>query len=78
MDLHVNGTRIRVTLSRRNLLALLTKLDWPVSARTIERDFGDFVLAVTAEEDADHYRDRSPGPMHPQTERDIRPKTGRE
>lgn len=68
-------TVARVHLSRRNLLALLTKLDMDGSACTIFTDYDtpDGVrLVVTAEDDDEHYADRvPPGPMHPQTEADI-------
>jgi len=65
---------IRVVLSRRNLLALLAKLDGhpPESACTItfpgtSEEPG---LVVVAEPDAVHYQSRPTpsGPMHPDTE----------
>ena len=69
---------IAVRLSRRNLKTLLAKLDGSPadSACTIRRAVGDsvwptYVLTVIAEEDADHYGDRSPGETHPDTERAI-------
>jgi hypothetical protein len=57
---------IRVFLSRRNLTALLAKLDgWPEgSACTIVKG----QLMVCAERDDAHYRGRIPGAMHPSTE----------
>lgn len=57
----------RLVVSRRNLLALLTKLDGNplASACTIERE--GFYLQ--AEEDVVHYADRPAGPMHHDTER---------
>lgn len=61
------GGRIRVVLSKRNLLVLLTKLDWDESARTIIN--GD--VAVSAEPDEEHYKDHEPGEMHPLTEAAI-------
>ena len=64
--------RYTVTLSRRNLLALLTKLDDPTSLRTIFVPTANGVLYVTAEDDATHYANRpAPGSMSPRTERDI-------
>lgn len=60
-----------VTLSRRNLNALLAKLDGhpPASACRIERECDDgLYLSVVAQEDADHYCDRHPGRMHQATE----------
>lgn len=55
-------------LSRRNLQALLVKLDQPGSACTIigGRDAPGFT--VIAEDDDVHYSDREPGVMHPETE----------
>jgi hypothetical protein len=65
---------VRVTLSRRNLRALLAKLDGypPGSARTIERDDDAALLQVVAEEDDAHYAGREPGPAHPETEAAMR------
>lgn len=61
-----------VTLSRKNLLAGLHKLDMPGSARTIIS--GDDRLILKFETDAEHYADRPTGPagaMHPDTEKFI-------
>lgn len=58
----------RITLSRRNLLTLLHKLDVPDSRRTIFKD-GIF---VAAEEDSVHYGDVRPGRMSADTEAYIR------
>jgi hypothetical protein len=83
-DLHigsVEGGLVLVTLSRRNLLALLAKLDEPASWRTIaggyvycDEELVDGVtLAVRSEPDELHYADREPpGPMLPSTEASIR------
>jgi len=62
--------RVRVWLSRRNLLALLAKLDgYPQeSSCTLVKDG----LAVTAEEDKDHYNGVKGGKMHPETEKKIK------
>lgn len=64
-----------VTLSRRNLLGLLAKLDDPTSHRTLVKDeAGGLRLVVHAEEDAEHYQGRpegGPGPMVERTERAI-------
>lgn len=49
---------VAVTLSKRNLLALLAKVDDPSSHKTIFKNFMDtagFVLVVTAEPDILHY-----------------------
>ncbi len=50
-----------VELTRRNLLALLAKLDDPDSLRTIIDSEG--AMAVRAVEDSEHYSDRPPGVM---------------
>lgn len=61
-----------VVLSRRNLLALLLKLDEPESFRRIESNDcpNGWRVAVLAEDDDEHYGARPvpPGPMHPATE----------
>jgi hypothetical protein len=65
------GTTVMVTLSRRNLLALLHKLDMEGSARTLIKNEGAGKhLIVQAEDDEEHYnRPEGPaGPMHPETE----------
>ena len=55
-----------VTLSRRNLLTLLAKLEIPGSSRTIIKPDGTYVIA---EPDELHYQGRvPPGPMTPETE----------
>lgn len=59
----VNG---RIVLSRRNLLALLHKLDMPGSSCTLVAPGGEFV--VSAENDIEHYDGRHYGEMHPDTE----------
>ena len=48
-------------LSKRNLQALLAKLDDPNSKRTIIDP--DNQIAVKAVPDREHYADRDPGPM---------------
>ncbi len=58
---------IEIVLSKRNLLTLLSKLEWPDSAKTIT----DGDIYVRAESDEIHYKDRDPGPMHPRTEIDL-------
>ena len=64
------GLGIHIYLSRRNLLALLAKLDgYPEgSSCSIIKDG----LQVTAEEDEKHYRERVPGEMHRETERRMK------
>jgi hypothetical protein len=54
-----------VTLSRRNLLCLLAKLEIPGSQRSIVKGDGTMIVA---EPDELHYLGRQPGPMAPDTE----------
>ena len=69
--MRVNEHEHAITLSRRNLLALLHKLEMEGSKRTIISDGGDG-WAVTVEVDEEHYKDRiPPGIMHPSTEEFI-------
>lgn len=77
MRLAIDDTQITVTLSRRNLLALLHKLDWPLSHRRLESSNAymdgreiSLSFAVCAEDDDAHYDDRTEpaGAMHPLTE----------
>lgn len=76
MKLEVKGDLVRVTLSKRNLLTLLTKLDHDWSAKSIYLDAekpGGKKLLLVAESDDEHYANRAaPGVMHPQTEEDIK------
>lgn len=64
-------TLIEVTLSRRNLLALLSKVDDPDSARIITRQCDGAFLIVRAEPDSEHYQDRVPGRMFAKSEEFI-------
>lgn len=73
----VDGVTV-VTLSRRNLRALLAKLDEAPdgSMRTLYGPSFYPLTAVRAEEDDEHYRHASrdgagPGPLHPDTERKM-------
>jgi len=71
--LTVDGRTVtHITLSRRNLLTLLSKLERPESLRTIVRG----TVVVTAEEDEEHYGERVPGPMHPHEEAYIAARKG--
>jgi hypothetical protein len=67
-----DGSVCQVTLSRRNLLTLLQKLEMAGSARTvIGQDCPEgWTLVLQAEDDDEHYAQRPapPGPMHPETE----------
>lgn len=49
-------------LTRRNLMALLAKLDDPLSYRTLMD--GEDQIYVRAVEDVEHYSDREPGVMY--------------
>ena len=66
-----------IRLSRRNLLALLAKLEDPTSTRTIVKYHGyvshNCNAVICAEPDDEHYRDRGcpPGPMDKKTEQMI-------
>lgn len=78
MKLDLRDDHVFVVLSRRNLFALLHKLEMPGSARTLlcgdnpidGKPTSDVVLVVHAEDDEPHYATRiaPPGPMHPATE----------
>jgi hypothetical protein len=71
-----------VTLSRRNLLALLHKLDAPGLFRAIANTDVEidgafapgFAFGIAVEDDGEHYARRAdpPGPMHPRTEAFVR------
>lgn len=64
---YIDGSMPTVELTRRNLTALLSKLDGnpPGSFCTIIDP--DYRVAVKAVEDAEHYSERAPGDMHPLT-----------
>jgi len=66
----LDGERVAVTLSRRNLRSLLAKLDGhpPDSFCTIVKDTARGRLIVRAVEDEVAYRDDRCGIMHPATE----------
>lgn len=77
-----DATDVRVVLSRKNLLALLHKLDMPGSGREIHNDFcfvngeedRSIKLILNCEDDDEHYAHASrgeftmAGTMHPDTE----------
>lgn len=70
----LNGGSVKLVLSRRNLLTLLAKLDEPESHRTLYKmlsDIGVYCI-VQAEDDAEHYGSRKPGPMSPLTEATLK------
>lgn len=60
-----------IVLSRRNLLALLHKLDKSGSSRTLVKSCDNGVLIVRAEDDSEHYGDKKPGQMTSDTENFI-------
>lgn len=77
---------VRVALSRRNILALLHKLDMPGSNRQIENNHvkidgelsEDTILVLTCEDDFEHYANSERGLMmghagelHPDTEQFV-------
>lgn len=66
----VEGDPPVVELTRRNLRALLDKLDDPASERTLIEGAGR--VAVRAVEDDEHYRDRWPGVVYMPTAREYR------
>jgi hypothetical protein len=74
-DVNHVDRKIHITLSARNLKTLLTKLSMEGSARTIYKEpsveTGGYLLILSSETDDEHYVDRTPGEMHPQTEADI-------
>ena len=78
LDIH-DGVHL-VTLSRRNLLALLAKLEQQNSTRPIvgryvyvDGELSELALAVRSEPDDAHHADRAPaGPMLEETEAAIR------
>lgn len=59
-----------VELTRRNLQALLDKLDDPLSARTLID--GDRQIMVRAVEDPEHYKTRPPGEIYMPTTGETR------
>ncbi|MEN6367613.1 MAG: hypothetical protein ABFC88_12420 [Thermoguttaceae bacterium] len=57
-----------IELSERNLLSLLHKLRMPGSEATIIKPTPAGRVVITAVSDEVAYKDRRPGPMHPDTE----------
>lgn len=57
---------VNIELTRRNLQALLDKLDDPLSARTLYKyaDNTQAMVSVSAVEDEEHYADREPGAVY--------------
>lgn len=75
MKIRQDATVTQVILSKRNLLALLSKLDREDSQRTINKVTQGRLWLITAESNEEHYpADREegpPGPMIDYTEEDI-------
>lgn len=69
MNTYPNDAPVQVVLSRRNILALLAKLDGHPAGSSLSISKGRTM--ITAQEDAEHYGNRTPGPMHPDTEAHI-------
>lgn len=66
MNLTVDGRKVYVTLSVRNLETLLNKVKRAESKKTLMRITGNgYVLVVTAEDNVTHYAERTPGAIHP-------------
>jgi hypothetical protein len=82
--LDITPASVILTLSKRNLLALLQKADDPLSQRRLVGGYvyegGKLIdgiyLVVGCEPDEQHYVDRQPGAMHPRTEEFIARVTG--
>jgi hypothetical protein len=74
MNAKVDGPYVHVTLSKRNLLALLEKVDDPTSVKQISRLVPEagIMLHVEAEPDDVHYGGRPAGGMRDSTEEFIR------
>ena len=78
MTVKLIGKKVIVSLSKRNLLALLHKVDSPTSARTLIKAVQgdadqDLTLLVIAEPDEIHYADGGAyGKMSPETEEFIK------
>lgn len=83
---HISLNEVEITLSERNLLALLGKLrGYPkrsfatlekletIDRITLGKDEENVRLIVKAETDAEHYKNRAPaGEMHKETEKFVR------
>lgn len=67
---------VNITLSKRNLLSLLAKLNGypPQSCCTLKKLEGKVILTVCAEDDHTHYANRGypPGEVHPETAEAIK------
>lgn len=70
MDIEINGKGVFLKLSRRNLEALIAKLDNRTQMTpALIRDTDDgHRFIVIAEENDVHYKGREPGKMKPETE----------
>ena len=63
--------RTTILLSKRNLLALLNKVDDPDSLKTIYKWTGGVNVKIVAEPDDLHYGEGEPGMMSAKTEKFI-------
>ena len=69
MNAKIDNFSATITLSKRNLLALLDKVDRSrESARTIYKQCGGVLVQVSAQTDDEHYGDREAGRMEHGTE----------
>lgn len=79
MKLQFKPGKVEVTLSERNLLTMLDKLQWEDSSREIQSNdvrnpdgeyLNGILFCLHAETDEEHYGRRldPPGAMHPDTE----------
>lgn len=71
MKVELNGHAVYIELTRRNLLALLDKLDDPLSVRTLGKDGDGCYALVKAVEDSEHYADRAPGLIYKPSSREY-------
>lgn len=68
MKFTIENGRVTVTLSKRNVLALLSKVDDPYSGRTLYNQNDPGWLIVKVEPDAEHYSGRTPGQVSEKSE----------
>ena len=68
----INNESVIITLSKRNLLALLDMVDDPYAQKTIYKHIDQFEVCVIVEPDDIHYGDNKPGEMSPKTEKFIK------
>lgn len=80
MKLQVDQNKVTITLSKRNLLALLSKVDEQYSAKTIYKRYQgedhSWLLVLKVEQDDQHYKEVAPGQMVDWTEEFIKENNG--